>query len=534
MPGQIIPPSLAPLMLETAGLGASNGWTLCATRQNSMANDGTRGAGRRLVRVAHIATHTVTAICLKYTNTYQGGNGETPNSNPISVVGAIEYPTGSCYQVAFNGAQVGVIAGGYTILSDAIAITIPAGAVFWTRCIAQECAVPTAVAAVGAAVGALSAGTWFYKATAVSALGESGPSSEVSATVGASGSVNLTLTDNNILTPATGFKIYRGTSTGTEAYLATVAAGTTWVDLGQIPIGVGSPPSAQVVPFGIQLSQTYNSEGQIFSAASIAQLTASSPGFGSVNSNCFSECAIYGLGKSPIPAVAVTGDSIITGTGDSGYNGRTYGDSGFCIRALDAAQIPHISLSQGGETLANFQGTQRQNRLVRLIGCKHVISNYGTNSLAASSVAAMQAAILEISGAVINTGSKIWWCTINPKTTSTDNWTTAVNQTPLNTPDGVDPTYNTPELRRLAVNAWLRDGSASGFVAQVGGGNVCGTFDTASTVEVNSSNAIVLNGGRYICGTPQITANYGTIDGTHPSTVAHVLMQAGIATSSLS
>jgi hypothetical protein len=528
----VVIPGRVAFKSEVVGLGARNPWSLCATRQNSMANGGARGAGGRLIRIAHVATHDISGIALKYTNTYNGTNGETPNTNAIGVAGAIEYPSGTCYAATFGGRAVAQVDGGGTVTSDAIGVSIPAGAVFYERGIVQESAAPVAAAAGGSG-GALAAATYFYKVTAVNDLGESGPSAEVSATVSASGSVTLTLTDKNVLLPARSYRIYRSTVTNTEVFLAAVVAAATWTDTGAIPAGAGSPPAAPVVPYGIQLSSTYQSEGQIFAAVSLAQMLAASPGFGSVNSTCFSACSIFGLGVAPVPSVAIAGDSIPSGTGDTGYTGRTAGDCGFAVRALDAALIPHISLSQGSETLANFQGTQRQNRMSRMIGVRHAIVSYGTNSLATVSVANMQASILEIARAIKGIGTKVWWCTLTPKTTSSDSWMTAANQTPLSTTDAVDATYNSPELRRQAINAWLRDPGASGFVTQLGGAQYAGLFDVAATVEVDAANALAPTGGRWRCATPQTSTFFSTTDGVHPSTAGHVLMQAGVITASL-
>lgn len=533
--------SIPVLINQLNGVGGLSPWSLVATRQNSMCNAGTRGGGveadkGRLIRVSHVACAGITVVRFKYTNVYNGTNGETPNTNPIAFIAGVEYPLGTVYKLTFGGKQVATVDGGATIISDPVAISIPAGATFYERNVVVASNPPGAPSATPGSGGALAANTYYYKLTAVTDLGESGGSTEVSATVGASGTVALAWTDLNVLVPTRYFKLYRATSSNAEVFVTTIPAGSTsYTDAGAITPGAATVPGQQFVPLGIQLSTTLNNEGQIFNSPSpFVQMTAASPGFGTANSTCFSACAIYGVADATLkPGVALVGDSIISGTGDTGYNGRLAGDSGFAVRVLDAALIPHISLSQGSETLANFQTTQRQNRLPRLIGAKYVISNYGTNSLASQTVAQMKAAILEIAGAIIGCGAFLYWCTLNPKTTSTDNWTTAANQTPLNTTDAVDATYNSIELRRAAINAWLRDNSASGFVAQAGGAGVAGLFDTASKVEVNSSNALTLTGGRYICAAAQDVAQYSTTDGTHPSTQGHILMSAGIDTANL-
>jgi hypothetical protein len=75
-----------------------------------------------------------------------------------------------------------------------------------------------AAAAVGSG-GTFAAGTYFWKITAIYPGGESGPSSEISATIVLNGSANLTW--SALPAGATGAKVYRGTVTNTENVLVT-------------------------------------------------------------------------------------------------------------------------------------------------------------------------------------------------------------------------------------------------------------------------------------------------------------------------
>lgn len=78
--------------------------------------------------------------------------------------------------------------------------------------------------------GTLTAATYFYKVTSLTSAGETAGSNEVSkATTGSASTVTLTW---GAVTGATGYKIYRSTTTGAEHFLATVGAVTTYTDTG--------------------------------------------------------------------------------------------------------------------------------------------------------------------------------------------------------------------------------------------------------------------------------------------------------------
>ena len=87
-----------------------------------------------------------------------------------------------------------------------------------------------AAAAVGSG-GTFAAGTYFWKITALYPGGESGPSSEVSATLVLNGSANLTW--SALPAGATGAKVYRGTVTNAENVLvATLGVVAAYTDTG--------------------------------------------------------------------------------------------------------------------------------------------------------------------------------------------------------------------------------------------------------------------------------------------------------------
>ena len=100
--------------------------------------------------------------------------------------------------------------------------------------------------------GSLSAATYYYKITATfSPSGESLPSPEAKVDVSAPGEVSLSW---SAVTGATGYKIYRATSTGDEKLLDSVS-GTTYTDDGTKVLGSATPPTTDTTSgLGIAVS----------------------------------------------------------------------------------------------------------------------------------------------------------------------------------------------------------------------------------------------------------------------------------------
>lgn len=98
-----------------------------------------------------------------------------------------------------------------------------------------------AAAAVGTG-GTFAAATYFWKITAINSEGETTGSNEATATIVLNGSANLTWA---AVTGATGYKIYRATSTGAEngatQFVAQVGAVTAYTDTGTALTAGGVP-----------------------------------------------------------------------------------------------------------------------------------------------------------------------------------------------------------------------------------------------------------------------------------------------------
>lgn len=107
--------------------------------------------------------------------------------------------------------------------------------------------------------GVLATATYFYKVTAINNYGESLPSAEVSQAVVAPQHVLL---DWNDMTGATGYKVYRSTTTNTEVLLTTINTPTsTYTDKGLDTPGVATVPIADSTGGKLTLAVTAQNTG---------------------------------------------------------------------------------------------------------------------------------------------------------------------------------------------------------------------------------------------------------------------------------
>lgn len=109
-------------------------------------------------------------------------------------------------------------------------------------------AVPVLTNGGASAGGTRAAGTFYWKITAINAQGETTGSNEISQAL----TTNQKMTLNwSAITGATGYKIYRGTSSGNQDTLvATVGLVTTYNDLGTEVTSLATPPASNTAPIG--------------------------------------------------------------------------------------------------------------------------------------------------------------------------------------------------------------------------------------------------------------------------------------------
>jgi hypothetical protein len=148
--------------------------------------------------------------------------------------------------------------------------------------------------------------------------------------------------------------------------------------------------------------------------------------------------------------------------------------------------------ARAGQTIAGTGGLVHRHRLRLSLCADLVLSNLSVNSIA-SSLATMKADALAHWQQWAYTGIPIIACTILPSTSSPDSggfdtaWATAAAQV---------PTAN--ESNRTGYNDWLRDTGPTGAAVQAEAlGIILLPCDITVNVEVDASNVLTLNGGRW-------------------------------------
>lgn len=234
--------------------------------------------------------------------------------------------------------------------------------------------------------------------------------------------------------------------------------------------------------------------------------------------------AIVGDAAPGQPYVMHFGDSISMGLGDTASissSGRGY------LRRAMANGIAFVNVGVSGMAYTNanpifYQFAQ---------GCTDVVDEMGINDIRNSATAAtVESRIIASAVALGIYGSRVWHTTYLPITSSTDTWATATNQTP-----------SAFEAVRVAVNDWIRGGapvnnSTSLTPVSVGTGGALlagqaghplrGYIETANAIEVNSSNVLTQDGGRWQVGSVYLTDSLGL----HPNSTGYATIAAGINT----
>lgn len=161
---------------------------------------------------------------------------------------------------------------------------------------------------------------------------------------------------------------------------------------------------------------------------------------------------VTGIPKERHVAIAGWGDSIMTGVGDATDDAS--GMCGWFERACHDVDgngrcIPFVNLSKAGDNTITYLADEAPSRFAALEYVTHVIYGLCNNSPSAGrTLEEMQAAHLEAWEQARIFGVEAGATTMPPRTTSTDNWATVENQTPVAgyTTDGI----------RGQFNAWLR------------------------------------------------------------------------------
>lgn len=272
------------------------------------------------------------------------------------------------------------------------------------------------------------------------------------------------------------------------------AASDIWVNTLVAPVG-----GTGVYPVGGSMSTgTGSSEWRLAATTTDYTITAPSgtnsagPGYGPV--------AIIGRAVIDQPVVALIGDSITAGTGDTSYSAWGLGENGWARRALNNT-TPYVFLARSS-TLARDWPNRGSRYSAKLLNrCTHGVVAFGANDLTASrTLTQLQADLTSIWAAHADRGIKVYQTTVTPNVTTTDSYATLANQTPV-----------ASNAVRIQLNDWIRTTPSP----------LSGYIETADAVEsARNSGKWKVNG----------SANYATADGLHPSATMHTAMAATMPT----
>ena len=262
--------------------------------------------------------------------------------------------------------------------------------------------------------------------------------------------------------------------------------------------GAGYPITATLS--GTRTGEGWNSIGtSITDAANVPVLASDNLAAASLSIfqdlPIYAPCAMRGTIARAIPRLLILGDSISDGIGD---NLDIYG--GYIRRAL-GYKFPLLQLTAPGDSVTSFNAmSTRRARLLARCGATHCIYELGTNDFGGGVTFAALQYQAEIAWERLRArGMKIYACTLTPRTTSSDGFTTTSGQT-----------LSSFEGYRVAYNTWIRAGAD---------GLIDGFFDPAAMVETS------LNSGLW-----NVTGGPFTADGIHPSAIGHAAASLAINT----
>ncbi len=508
----------------------NNGYSLIATNP-CFPTYTSAGSGGRTNKSAHKATAAASNIRLVFMNTAAiQGQGLNNNFNSILVGAALQKAgsnaadeTGLLQPCFFpNGRRLSHVDPGALLYSEPAAFRVARDETFFVRTYLDLNfpAAPSAPSLTPSATGGALVPSAAYYVCVVYVYADGMESLTSAATQAAipSGGGNtgsLTVTSPAANPAALGWKCY------ISARNAPNGAGLFFKSGDIAPVGTGIVLTAEAQAYGLQMRRAGGyislpggcggAGGTLYDGLGTGEGGASGDqtqnGFVSTTpqalSNPYYPAAILGITAEPQKTVSLVGDSIQAGTGD---NGCVYASGGFGTRALINQMLPcydpsanplhaYVRVPIGGETMAIFASQLATNQFSRsrldvVELATNVISNYGTND--AVDLPALKANTLYLAAYYAERGMKFFQCSILPKTLSSDGWRTAANQTSVG---------SNFETFRVAYNNWLRDGGASGFVAQAasvaGVSGMAEFIDVCKYTEVDAANVLTQNGGRW-------------------------------------
>jgi len=236
-------------------------------------------------------------------------------------------------------------------------------------------------------------------------------------------------------------------------------------------------------------------------------ITGTAGNVGTGNAAAWSATAILGTwGVQSLPSVLANGDSILTGsslTFDYGADvngGAGNGSGSFQHIACRRAGLPFVDGARGSDTYQSFNlQLKSQTRKMLMLFVDQMIDEMGINSAgpgADANLASMRKLYTEARSRGVR---RIIRTTLTPQTTSTDNWATLANQT-LSASRTVTKDFN---AKAIAMT---------------------GRYDGPDMiVDVSGAISSPLDPDKFLTNEGNLTANYGVIDGLHPSQLVQPL-----------
>lgn len=477
------------------------------------------------------------------------GTGEAQQLSGEIYTATIEAPQGTTpYRFTVNGApSIVIMPGASLVKTDEQGSYFAKGVNYDVRYFARIPKPPTSPTAAAVAGGALTGSTaYYYAATTMDNGIESGPTTEFTATTGASGTLAIA---GAWTPPAYGdtIRVYRSAASGgTKQFLFEVSAKSNgFVDLGYIaPNTAITPPVAANLKLRGKINGLYigDSSNVIYAGGNGSDQTAVSGAIGvqAYPTNVFAPgVSLTVASGTSTPTFGAIGDSIMAGVGIA--NGSNLSSGAFMpgyansfAAVMLARGLGAFNYSIAGTKVGDFfvGGTATKIREEVMAYADYIFTDLFGNDRSAQTWQQIATNIMKLAANAQAAGSWLVPATMYPWNSSTDHHITIANQT-------LD-TYNAV---RVNYNNWIRNGfqvDGSGSPVLTGGSKYkyLTTFvDLASALEVNAANVPTVDGGymavppaaRYtglvLSGTPSLTAlSFTTAPFTAPSSTDRGVM----------
>jgi hypothetical protein len=221
---------------------------------------------------------------------------------------------------------------------------------------------------------------------------------------------------------------------------------------------------------------------------SLPDVTMSNTSFANDGLGFEGPMTIQGLQSSPVPSIAVIGDSIFNGSSDQ--QDQPSGRIGAFEKSVGNVH-GWTFIGNDGELMANYITRHSQEDLMAPYAT-HFINCLLRNDVApGTTIATLQTRLVSIWTPYLAAGLKVYQITALPTTTSTDNWATTTNQTVANA---------TTEAVRVQVNNWIRNTAPSLYGINV--------IDICTVMEAVQNNGLFnASAGGGASQLPRITIN---------------------------